>query len=169
MPHIKYEVRNGDLVDFGGYGQYYVVDGADRDRFYDFPHSFWVTKNRADRYNPDALGHFIAKSDAVAIVEAGKNHEGSVDIQDKYRADNPHSYDDEQLGLIRGFDSGTEAINAMGRTRCVCCGGNLTQFNDPKDTGMCFACTDPAHTHGPMRRPDCGCGSQHVHSHRRSK
>lgn len=71
-PEPVYEkVRNGDLVDFGAYGQLYVVDGADPDRFWDYAQSFWVTKHRAQRYNPDALGHFIAKTDAVEIIEEG--------------------------------------------------------------------------------------------------
>ena len=68
---VYQSVRNGDLVDFGGYGQLYVVDGADPDRFWDYPHSFWVTRRKADRHNPDALGHFIEKTEAKEIIEEG--------------------------------------------------------------------------------------------------
>jgi hypothetical protein len=55
------EIQIGDLVDFGPYGQLYVVK--------DYGDRLWVTDLEKDRYNPDARGWGIRKSYADGIIE----------------------------------------------------------------------------------------------------
>lgn len=58
------EIEDGDGVDFGpGYGVSYVVDRDYSDKY------FWITKKESDRFNPDARGNSIHKSQAVKITD----------------------------------------------------------------------------------------------------
>lgn len=64
---VQYEVEVGDLVDFGDYGQLYVVRlGGDRWR---------VTDREEDRDNPDASGWNIRPSYAKRIIEKYEENE----------------------------------------------------------------------------------------------
>ena len=60
------EVRPGDLVDFGPYGQLYVPDPTTTPSG-----NWWVTDEESERYNPDAQGWYIKPFLAEEIVERG--------------------------------------------------------------------------------------------------
>jgi len=65
MSELDYnEIKQGDLVDFGGYGKFYVCN-PNYSRI-----SFWITKEREDRNNKYASGWSIRKYDAKSIVES---------------------------------------------------------------------------------------------------
>lgn len=56
-------IARGDLVDFGAYGELYIVaDHGDK---------WWVTDQVEDRFNPDARGWYINKSFAEKVLEKG--------------------------------------------------------------------------------------------------
>lgn len=57
------EIQDGDLVDFGAYGELYVVDIDYHDKF------FWVTDNEDERYNRRAPGWSISKYLAERIID----------------------------------------------------------------------------------------------------
>lgn len=62
------EIEIGAYVDFGAYGDLYVVkDLGDR---------FWVTDIESDRHNSDAQGWYIKKSAAKKIIESGYSDDG---------------------------------------------------------------------------------------------
>lgn len=54
-------IQKGDYVDFGEYGNLYVVYARDED-------TFWVTDEEQDRYNPNASGWIIRQNAAVKII-----------------------------------------------------------------------------------------------------
>lgn len=62
MLNIAEMIQIGDLVDFGPYGKKYVCRDYDEQRY-------WVTDSREDRENPNAIGWFLSKTDAVKILE----------------------------------------------------------------------------------------------------
>ena len=67
MSELDYnEIKQGDLVDFGGYGNFYVCN----------PNysavSFWITKEKENRANKYASGWSIRKHDAKSIIESFK-------------------------------------------------------------------------------------------------
>lgn len=59
-----YEIGPGDLVDFGAYGELYVVNPDYNDKY------FWVTDDEEERDNPRAQGWTISKELAEYIVES---------------------------------------------------------------------------------------------------
>lgn len=61
------DIEVGDLVDFGPYGQAYVVDID----YFEKGRYFWVTKAESERFNTRADGHSIEKIEAEAIIERG--------------------------------------------------------------------------------------------------
>lgn len=58
------DIDVGDLVDFGAYGKLYVVDLN-----YHSNKRFWVTDDKASRFDPDASGWAIDKDLAEKIIE----------------------------------------------------------------------------------------------------
>ncbi len=73
-PH---EIKYGDLVDFGSYGDLYVVSSAG-DRF-------WVTDQEEHRTDRDAPGWFINKGSAKKIIERRDRDDLSED--EHYKSD----------------------------------------------------------------------------------
>ena len=59
------EIKKGDYVNFGEYGNFYVVD---TDYLIDGTH-FWVTRDKENRTNSQAPGYTILKGDAQYIIE----------------------------------------------------------------------------------------------------
>ena len=57
------DIQQGDLVDFGPYGDLYVCNP-----YYSDTH-FWVTDDEEERKNTAALGWTIHKSDAKNVIE----------------------------------------------------------------------------------------------------
>ena len=57
------DIENGDYVDFGPYGKYYVCNSEHSD------HYFWITDNKEDRDNVNAEGWSISKNLAKKIIE----------------------------------------------------------------------------------------------------
>lgn len=59
-------VRNGDLVDFGGQGKFYVLETKHS------PSYFWVSPSKSDRFLSDSKGFPIYKNFALGIIERVK-------------------------------------------------------------------------------------------------
>lgn len=63
------EIHKGDLVDFGPYGKLYVCDPYYHDNY------FWVTDDKDERYNENALGWSMFKDDAESIIYEDEDDE----------------------------------------------------------------------------------------------
>jgi hypothetical protein len=59
------DIRQGDYVNFGSYGVFYVCNPSYSET------SFWVTKEEEDRYDSDAVGYSMPKWSAIKIIETG--------------------------------------------------------------------------------------------------
>lgn len=61
------DVEDGDYVDFGPRGKLYVTQ-SDYHKSY-----FWATNKEKHRFNSDASGWSVYKSDAIKIIQKGED------------------------------------------------------------------------------------------------
>lgn len=78
------EIEDGDLVEFEGLGQRYVLRRIDNE-------FFWVTSNKRERNNSLASGRAVAVNDAIRIIEKADNplSEWLNPINEKYEEFHP--------------------------------------------------------------------------------
>lgn len=65
------EIEEGDFVDFGGYGELYVLR---KDAGLVSDGLLWCSDEEEDRYTEDARGKFISESFARSIIEKGQKY-----------------------------------------------------------------------------------------------
>lgn len=74
------DVNIGDLVDFGAYGNLYILrthQGSRGDKY-------WVTDQESERFNPDASGWYIRHYLARKVIEQA---DGAEDYEDENEYD----------------------------------------------------------------------------------
>jgi hypothetical protein len=97
------EIKKGDYVNFGEYGNFYVVD---TDYLIDGTH-FWVTRDKENRTNSQAPGYTILKGDAQYIIEKYSNDDDFAKggATKKEKADNSdllrYANSGEQLKVLK--------------------------------------------------------------------
>lgn len=105
------EIQDGDLVDFGAYGELYVVNPDYNDKY------FWVTDDEEERDNPRAQGWTISKELAERVVE--HYNEYYEDDEDGWWGDEdytPGVYDvmlGDTVGIYSESDESDESLESI--------------------------------------------------------
>ena len=100
----KLQVNQGDLVDFGPYGELYVCNPEYSDEYY------WVTDIEEERNNRRAQGWTISKDLALKLIDDKDDLDESNNLKESPMYDMSPQYDSRQsfYGKARVNDNGSE-------------------------------------------------------------